>query len=82
MASEHVAPQAGAVSQPTGGCPGSRMRMLREQAEKIVKIEEYDSGLYADKNYIIFADGMSQIHVYCLLYTSYFLFPFSSSISK
>ena len=35
-----------------------------EKAEKIVKIEEYDSGLYADKNYIIFADGMSQIHVY------------------
>jgi ferredoxin len=34
VASEHVAPQAGAVSQPTGGCPGSRMRMLREQAEK------------------------------------------------
>ena len=35
-----------------------------EKAEKIVKIEEYDSGLYADKNYITFADGMSQIHVY------------------
>ncbi len=33
-ASEHVAPQAGAASQPTGGCPGSRMRMLRQQAEK------------------------------------------------
>lgn len=32
-ASEHVAPQAGAASQPTGGCPGSRMRMLRQQAE-------------------------------------------------
>ena len=32
--SEHVAPQAGAASQPTGGCPGSRMRMLRQQAEK------------------------------------------------
>ena len=34
VASEHVAPQAGAASQPTGGCPGSRMRMLRQQAEK------------------------------------------------
>lgn len=47
-ASEHAAPQAGAASQPadrtsqsteatpqpTGGCPGSRMRMLRQQAEK------------------------------------------------
>ena len=47
-ASEHAATQAGATSQPadrtsqsteatpqpTGGCPGSRMRMLRQQAEK------------------------------------------------
>ena len=32
--SEHVAPQAGAASQLTGGCPGSRMRTLRQQAEK------------------------------------------------
>lgn len=46
--SEHAASQAGAASQPadrtsqsteatpqlTGGCPGSRMRMLRQQAEK------------------------------------------------
>ena len=37
-----------------------------EKAEKIVEmeIEEYDSGLYADKNYIIFTDEMAQIHVY------------------
>ena len=32
--SEHAASQAGATPQPTGGCPGSRMRMLRQQAEK------------------------------------------------
>ena len=37
-----------------------------EKAEKIVKmeIEKSDSSLYVDKNYIIFTDEMSQIHVY------------------
>ena len=34
VASEHVAPQAGAASQPTGGCPGRRTRLLRQRAQK------------------------------------------------
>lgn len=43
--SKHVAPQMGAASQPTGGCPGSRMRTLRQQAESEVVSENISGAI-------------------------------------